>query len=218
MRIHFYNSIRFRLLFSLLLATIFVVGVSLFTSKKLFEKEFTAIAHNQMKTSFKDIEAHIEIVGQIGLMWAKHFSLEEELVRIIKSGDSGKLETYAIQKLEESSADTLILTDNKGRVIVRGHNRNQGDSLLHWNIVQNTLKNKSPEVAIVSDLESFIIYASALVYSKESNLPLGVLLIGHSLNDAFLNNIKENESIEITIVRSRAIMASTFRNSEREFK
>ncbi|MCP4040801.1 MAG: response regulator, partial [Gammaproteobacteria bacterium] len=114
--------------------------------------------------------------------------------------------------LEESTADLAIILDPKGRILVHSETPERtGDSLMSWQIVRKVVLNQDSSSSIVQELDNFIIYSSGLMRSQSETGELtAIVLVGYAINDPLINNLSRNTNVGITMVRRRAVMASTF--------
>ncbi|MFQ5454683.1 MAG: ATP-binding protein [Nitrospirota bacterium] len=201
-------GVKLILVYTLIILCGSIIGVYL--SIKIASTEFKKLLSHQFKSTLHITENIIDIIGQTGLMLSKNLAMDSRLNRLIAENDRDKIADYIISSMEKASADALILIDRDGQVIIRGHDlNNYGDSLLHLNMVGEAIVNQVPSTYILQDFQNLIIYSSGIIYDTKNDFA-GVLLLGYAINDRFLENLKRDTGIDITIVRDRAVMASTF--------
>ncbi|MBT3473783.1 MAG: response regulator [Gammaproteobacteria bacterium] len=149
-----------------------------------------------------------------GLAWSNHFILDHPLIQSITNGTPEAIGLRAETLRKESTADAIIILDIHGTILYHSFTPERlGASLMSWNIVRNSLLGESLDSSIVQDLDNFIIYSPSLVSDNLGEI-IGLVLVGYAINDHLLQNISQESQIEITLVRRRAVMASTFSRPE----
>ncbi len=207
-KIPFYRRIIFKFLFLVIIVLSMVFGISfMITAKNTEEREARALVEN-FATSQHITENFIELVGQVSQIWAKEIVLSHMPKATIKDKNLTKIDSLIETQKEIASADAIIFLNKDGIVISQaGSIHKNGDSLIHYDIVWQTLQAQEPITKIARENESFILYSSAVIESK--NELMGILLVGYFINDIFLENVKKNINLEIALIGNSAIMSST---------
>lgn len=210
MQLPFYRSLRFKIigLFTLLIFAGAVVGS--LTSINLADREFRRVLHDQFHGTTGVVENFFNLVSQMALIWSAQISSDPELISALNNGQ----EESAIARLEElkqrARADSIIWLDRRGKVLHHSAAPEQhGNSLMSWRIVRSAVLEKQQDSSVVQDLGNFLIYSTGLLHDQNGKFS-GALVLGYGINDELISQIKKNTHIDITIVRRRAVMASTF--------
>ena len=212
--IPFYRRLHIRViaLFAVVLLAIEVIAaVSVI---RMAKDEFRHTMDESFHTTITMAENFFSLVGQMGLNWSRHFIIDDRLDTLL--GQHGKdLTVYLDHLKEESTADVIILLDNRGRVVAHsGKPELNGKSLMSWNIVRKAVLDEEDRITIVQDMNSLVIYSPTIVYKEDGKSVLGLVLVGYVVNDALISGMKKDTLTDITIVRRRGVMASTFNTQE----
>ena len=212
-KIPVHKSIRFKLIgaFTVVVLAASVAGAMI--SIRIAEREFREIIYKHFHTTTLITENFIDFLGQTALMRAKALAADEVLARHLAGGSEEEAIKYISEQMRAASADMLILIDREGHVVARGHEpESRGDSIIGVDMVRKTLGEGEPTTSIVRDRNNFIVFASALIPGEITGEAEGAVLVGYSINDTFVENIKKNMDMDIAIIRDRAVMAATIRD------
>jgi diguanylate cyclase (GGDEF)-like protein len=218
MQLPFYKRLSARitgLIFTIvLLLTFFGYISSEFQAQNSFEKTIS----EHFKTTRKMIEGTFNLVGEMAQIWSQHFIYDDDLIDALLKGDHLRVSKQLNQLKQEAAVDEVILLDPDGTVLFDAAlPSREGLSLITWKMVRDTVQSgKLSDHSVISDFGNFLIYAINEFRIGPSKQLFGYILLGYSINDALLNNIKQDTPIDITIVRQRAVMATTFvKNKQR---
>lgn len=188
-----------------------------FTAINLSKEKFHHTMRDSFNTTVAMTENFFSLVGQMGQGWNRHFIKDEQLAVMLDTLDESTTTNFInyINHIKDmSTADVVILLDEQGRVIVHTEKPGQsGESMMSWKMVRKALSDHKVEVSIIQDLNSLIIYAPNLLYGKKGAVN-GVVLVGYVINDELISGMKKDTLTDMTIVRRRGVMASTF-NTEK---
>ena len=192
--------------------------LGLFGARYIAERDFHTLLHRQFRIASNMAENAFSQIGQMGLNETKHFLLHHELHDAIDSKNTQIIQTQMEDLLKESNADITILLDHQGRVFYHSQDPQQtGVSRISHSIVRNAILNNEDSISILQELDNFIIYASGRLLTPKNRLK-AIILIGYAINDPLIKNLSKNTDIGITLVRRRAIMASTFNEQNKRLK
>lgn len=210
-----HRRLRFRL--PVLLAVMVLAGslVGALAAIHATERQFRAMLDEQFLFAVETTQNLFDLVGQMGLIWANHFTGERSLVDSMERGDRAALAARVPALVAESSADMVILLDREGRVLHRSHDPARGgDSLLFLKLARDAVMGGEVGSTVVQEANNFVVYSSGLVRNAGGER-VGVVLVGYLVNDRFLDGVRKNTRVDITVVRRRAVMASTFNSGAR---
>lgn len=182
---------------------------------QITEREFNKLIDQQFENTTGMVEGFFSTIEQMALVWGKHFTAAPPFLDAVAKNDKFEITKYLKKIQNDSTADVVIWIDQNGKVIYDSVDSTRvGRSLLSWSIVRDAINENETSSGIISDLGNFIIFGSApLVTGTPNNKELkGVVLVGFVINDMLLQQIKRDTEIDITIVRRRAVMASTYNN------
>ncbi len=198
--------------------------ISWYSTLEFAEREFRQLLLRQFSIAAALSENGIALIGQMGLIWAHHSTLDEQLREAVEQNASGRYEKRLQILADEARADVAILVDRNG--IILAHNMKPeliGRSLMSWSPVRKALLAGEPTTAILQDMGNLIIYSSSLMKgdhteARDDNVLLGGLLFGYAANDELLQQLSADTYTGMTLVRRRAVMASTFNNQEQRLR
>ena len=209
--IPFYRQLRFKVITLFASIVLIVELVAGFVATNLGVEQFRDSLHEKFQTTFAMSENTFSLVGQMGLAWVDHFVIGEGLSALVEWGEQGVVKDHIATLKNDASADVLIVLDQKGQIVAHTEGESLiGESLMSWYMVRKAMHQKEIVVSIVQDQTSLIIYVPGILYDESGAEVRGMVLIGYVINDALISNISKSTLIDITVVRRRGIMASTF--------
>ena len=213
--IPFYRRLRFRVIALFAAVVLLVEIIAGVMVVRLAEQEFYRATHENFHTIETMTENFFSLVGQMGENWSRHFTDSNHLSSAFSSHDM-TINPALIKRFKEaSSADVIILLDEKGAIIAHSEDSKLlGESLMSWQLVRKAVLDHDIKFSIVQDQNSLIMYSPTLYHDKGSDTVLGVALVGYVINDALISGMKKDTLSDITIVRRRGVMASTFNTQE----
>ncbi len=214
-KIPFYRRLRFKFILAYSLIILLGSVTTAYFVINIVDTDFRKLLLKQFNTTIQTTENFIDFLGQTSLSTANHLTTNDDLLSLVTKDRREEMVDHVVYLMESISADTIVLLDRDGTVLVRGHDpENYGDTLKSISIVRKALVEKVPSTSIVQELQNFMVFSSGIIYGEDSKEVRGVILVGHLINDEFVENIKKNVNLDITIVRDRAVMASTLYKGE----
>jgi len=213
--IPFYDKLHFRVTVLMAIVVILVEIIVGLTVLTLAKDKFRHTMHDSFNTTVAMAENFFSLVGQMGLGWNRHFIEGEQLAAVLERQGKAEIPDFVARIKDESTADIVILLDNKGRVIADTEKpERRGESLKSWQMVRKAVSDREAMVSVIQDINSLIIYSPSLLYSKNGDSLIGVVLAGYVINDELISGMKKDTLTDITIVRRRGVMASTYNTQE----
>jgi hypothetical protein len=206
----FYRSLRFKIitLFSVVILLGSIAGAV--TSIRMAEQEFRQLLHEQFHSTTGIVENFFDLVSQMALIWAGQMGDDPKLKEVLAQGQDEPFIAHLNRLKQQARADSVIWLDTRGRVKYHSADPGRkGNSLMSWRIVRSAVLKQQSDSSVVQDLGNFIIYSTALLHDNNGDFS-GILLVGYAINDQLIQQIKKETEIDITLVRRRAVMASTF--------
>ena len=135
----------------------------------------------------------------------------EALVLAVVEGNVAELQRRSVQLMKQIHSDFITVSDAQGKVIVRGHSDQKGDSVMNQGTVQRALK---------AEVTSGIVAGTAVPFSIRAGAPIlrqgkvvGTLSVGASLtHDAFVDSLKKAFDVEVTVFKGDTRVATTIVN------
>ncbi len=217
-KIPFYRRLDFRIiaLFSLVLFIGSLLG--LFYARHITKYDFHTLLNRQFRIASNMAENAFAQIGQMALNGANHFLLHPELNQAIDMQDYKAITEQMDALHKESNADIVVLLDQRGYVLYHSENPQQlGKSRISQSIVREVIINGKIGSSILQELDNFIIYSSGRMLTSNNHLK-AIILVGYAINEPLIINLSKNIDIGITLVRRRAIMASTFNQGGQRLK
>ncbi len=218
MQLPFYKRLSTKIISSIFMIVLLLTFFGYITSEYQAQKSFEKTISQHFKTTRMMIEGTINLVGEMAKIWSQHFIYDDDLTDALLKGDRLSVGKQLNQLKFEAAVDEVILLDPDGKVLFDATlPTREGLSLVTWKIVRDTIQTgELSKHSVISDFDNFLIYAINEFRIGPSRQLLGYILLGYTINDTLLNNIKQDTPVDITIVRQRAVMATTFvKNSSR---
>ncbi|MDP2690676.1 MAG: diguanylate cyclase [Deltaproteobacteria bacterium] len=212
------GSVRFKLI-SIYAVMIFAGSIiGGYISIRIAENGFRDVLRHQFESTINVTGNFIGLLGQTGMILAGDIASDGELEKLMAGGRSKALSDHVSALMKRTGADALVLVDGEGRVITRGHDNggSSGESLASVKLVRDTLAQKASGSAIIRDNGRFVVYSSGVINGQRG--AAGAVLIGYVINDRFLDNVKKNTNVDITLVRDGMVEASTIRLGEKRMQ
>lgn len=134
-----------------------------------------------------------------------------EFPRAVAAKDYDKVRAMSRAAMQRAASDFMTVTDDKGKVIARGHSAKRGDDVTNQETVVVALGGK-PAAAVVAGTEvPFTIRASQPIM-HEGKL-VGTLSIGTSLvTPAYIDWLKSMGALEVTIFKGDTRVMTTIQD------
>ena len=214
--IPFYRRLNFRIV-SLFTLVLFVGSLaSLFSTLYIAEQDFRSILHRQFQTASNMAENSFALIGQMAMHGTNHFLQVPRLHDAIDAQDSISTTAEMDTLAQELNADITVLLDSRGRILYHSEDPQQlGKSRMSLRIVREAIIDSKVGTSILQELDNFIIYSSGrILINKDPARLKAIILVGFAINDQMIKNLSKNADVGLTMVRRRAIMASTFNHDE----
>ena len=214
--IPFYHRINVKLTAVLL---IFLIVFSLANAAifmRISRDAFDKVVRGEFETMLKTIENIIQLQAESLKVWTRHFTEDEkDISGYLSNKDLTGLHDFFLRKHKDTFPYVITLLDSSGKVVHRSNESvTQGDSLIHIDIVKKALAGEFENVAIVNEFNRFMLYISTPIFHEQ--YIVGAVLIGVLIDNHFTEKIKGDTNIDLTIIRDRAVMASTLKDRLKE--
>ncbi|MFC1673148.1 HAMP domain-containing protein, partial [Pseudomonadota bacterium] len=211
----FYRRLGFKVVGAFIALTLTALGVSAYVSVHLAGKGFDRVVHQEFQSTLHFNANFLNSQGTNWTNWARHMTIDERqhgLGHTVLNGNRDDVATYITEHLPTAFSGATTVVDANGRVLHRTHLPSEyGDTLAHVGIVRLALRKREIHVAIVNELNKFMLYAAAPLVVDDKIA--GALLIGSAVDNAFVEDIKRNTEVELAVVRDRAVMGSTLKDA-----
>ena len=185
---------------SLVLLSVAIVGiltiiVSYLSISNGFEKESIVALHTYKKV----IDANITRLKQMYSGLARSQALRQNIINGLKTRDHSKLQTMEKELINAGQTEFMVITDDKGEVISRGHNDNFGDSIADQHCVKQALSGENCVTIEAGKVVKVSLRASSPV--KDNGNIIGTIIVGMNItgSNKFVDEIKALMDIEATI-------------------
>ncbi|MBQ7607825.1 MAG: cache domain-containing protein [Desulfovibrionaceae bacterium] len=210
---------RFSIMFKSTAVLIFCILVGalviFLTSQYFVSNGFDRSFHQELQTMRHIVDDTYANQKKMLSHQAKMLSHMVTLAQAYRSGEASAFKRFAEQKLRECQVDFLILFDNKGTVLARGHSHDKGDSFANVDIVRVALGGSAFSEALNLKKGGLSVGAAAPVFVDGSQV--GVVLLGNLFSThALVDEIKKVTGLEMTIFsEDTRISTSLQRNGAR---
>jgi diguanylate cyclase (GGDEF)-like protein/PAS domain S-box-containing protein len=212
LRLPFYRRISVKLTFAYLTVTALIMGATGLLNIRFTEDGYERLIARQFQSTLK---VHEEFIDQVSLAtetWAQHLASEPEVQGYFLSNSPQLMPEY-IRQYESAGLlqfRTLLLSPKGDLLFDITPFENGPKSFASTEIVKNTIKTRRPHSAILHDGNQFTLFSVAATVLD--NQLLGLVMIGKVLDQPFVEQVSAATGIDITVVRERAVMASTLKD------
>jgi len=208
-RLPFYRQISFKLSVAYLIVTAIILATLTLFNTQFTQKGYERLVQQQFQSTLQVSEDFIDQVSLATETWSKHLASEPEIVGYFLSTTPSIRPVY-IEQYESSGLlqfRTLLL-NHKGELIYDLTEKTPAGTLfITSDIVKHTLTTGETSSAILHDGNQFTLFSvSPALFDGKI---IGLVMIGKTLDSQFIKQVSEATGIDITIVRERAVMAST---------
>jgi hypothetical protein len=188
---------------------IFLVTTVLFTF--LLLKNINDQNINRLKTDVKVLNFAIESKKSENLSDAIVVAQSNEIISGINDSDRLKLFSYLENYILSKKGSTLIVTDENGKVLARGEDRDKyGDSLSGDPLVERVVTGQvASTVASQDGPVAPVISVIGGSPIKDGDQIIGAVISGSTLDNAFVDGIKNATGLESSIYSGNILSATT---------
>mgnify|MGYP000043438066 FL=1 len=208
----FHKRFGFKLSASYILILGIVLLVASLISLHISQTMFARLIRSQFEYSLDITEKLIEQQIQGQETWALHLSDEPKLIQILKTPKIEDITLFLVEHQAVFFHDTsIILLNNQAQVIYHSNDCNcLNNSFLGIDVVNKTVKSKKINSAIITRENHFSFYSVAPVFtSTEDKTVIGYIIVVKIIDHKLLKEFAKVTHLDISIVRDRAIMATT---------
>ena len=189
---------------------IFLLTAIFFTSVSLINLR-TDVLQN-LKTNVAVLKFTIESKKEEELSNAQVIAQNPEVIKALAEGDKKTLEDFATASLLAKKEATLIITSESGEVIMRGEDPEKiGGSLSDNHLVKKALEGTNSSSMITKEgVMAPVVSVQAAVAVKANNETIGSVLTGSTIDNAFVDGLKEATGLDASIYGDNIRSATTF--------
>ena len=210
-RARFSIGLKLSLVFTVTLMATFALGAYLIQNST--SKTIETILHEKFDQSLNMAENYFDLLSQTTHFLALNIAEDHSLLRLFFMNDKKAITDYLIDKKTDYQCDQIVLLDKEGDILTQaGQLPFNALNLRAYELIEKTYESKHFQSAILRQGDLFVYYTSAPMLFNDTIE--GVVLIGLSINDAMLQNIKKQTNMEFSIIGDRAMAATSFSMSE----
>jgi len=196
-------SLRTKLALLLLLVTVVTMSLSAgFVLSTLTDFVDREIIEDELRNDNRSVQLILNLRQKEALADAETMALFDDLQAATRADDRQTLTTIARRIMQERNLDYLVVTDEQGVVLARGHAPDRfGDELGHLEIVSKPLSGIT--MAGFTQPPNHPLVAAGGVPIFERMLPyklLGVVVAGFTLDQTSLTELKETIGEDISLI------------------
>lgn len=183
-----------------------IVVTSVFSIILVGQIEKSASA--SLLTNARVLDLRISSLKEEALAKTKFISSRSDLAEAMAKNDFQNLQKLAESYLEKEKLGFLLITDKNGEVALRAHSlAKKEDDLSHEKAIGEAIRGLDFVEIEYSEAEKFSIRAASPLISKGK--PIGAVVGGFLLDNAFLDNMKGITGLEATIYYGDKVVATT---------
>ncbi|KAF0234526.1 MAG: methyl-accepting chemotaxis [Desulfovibrionaceae bacterium] len=184
---------------SVVILSVLVTSIGLFlVSSHYIRSGFDAESREGVKVIQGIVEKQIESDMQNVYAATESLAQNTGLIEALAQRDTKALKTLLRRQMEILKVDNMLVSDEKGIIVVRAHDDKAGDSGLFLISLASALKDK-PLVGIErGNVVKFAVRAACPI--KREGAIIGAVAMGNSLiGEKFVDDIKNGTGLEVTL-------------------
>jgi hypothetical protein len=197
------------MIFTTTIVVIFLLTTVSFTSLLLRNLENETLS--RLETDIKVLSFAIDSKKAESLSDSVVLAQNPDVIALVEEKSRPKLNDIAQSYLLTKKQSFLVITSETGQVLARGEDRERvGDSLSNDPLVKRALLGQSASSVITKDgvLAPQISISSATPVIKEG-VVLGAVMTGVSIDNAFVDGVKNATSLEASLYADNILSATT---------
>ncbi len=211
-RLPFYRQISVKLTLAYLTVTALILATTTLFHIQFSQKGYERLIQEQFHSTLKVNEDFIDQASLATETWSQHLASEPEIQGYFLSEHTSIMPLYINQYEGAGLLQFRTLLLNTQGVLLSDLTQQtpSGTNFITNDIVKNTLHTGETHSAILHDGNQFTLFSVApcLLDGKT----IGLVMIGKVIDHPFIEQVAQATGIDITIVRERAVMASTLKN------
>lgn len=188
---------------------IFLITTVTFTRLLLSNLEHETL--RQLETDAKVLQLALDRTKSQLISDTQSFAQNPSVLQAIPAVSRKPLSDLAENYLLAKKQSTLVIVNETGRVITRGEDRERvGESLVNDSLIKRALAGQSVSSIITKEgivAPGVYIYAASPI--KSGTTLLGAVLMGVSIDSAFVDGIKDATGLESSIYAGNLVSATT---------
>jgi len=211
-RLPFYQRFGFKLSTSYILVLSVVLFSAGLITLKISQNIFEQLVRSQFENALTVNENFIKQYTQSMETWVKHLADEPKLQQALITPTTQEFDAFITEHQAIFFLDTSVIMLNKqAKVIYKSHECDcLGNSFLGIDVVNQTYRQHKIHSAIVHEGNHFSLYSVSPVFSSnDSKDVIGFVIVARYIDHSFAEVLKKNTNLDTSIVRDRAIMATT---------
>lgn len=198
------------MIFSSAVLTIFLVTTVTFTS--LLVNNLKEETLKQLETNTKVLDLALKSKKEQNLSDAQVLAQNPEIKKAISAKTSKVLTDTAQSFLVAKRLASVTIVDGNGQVVARGEDPERvGDSLSDNTLVKRALLNQTSSSIVVQQgvVSPKLIMISAAPISQDPKKQIGAVLVGTTIDNSFIDNVKKASSLEASVYAGDTLSATT---------
>lgn len=195
-------SIRSKLALALLALTVLTVGISVALSLNRLSLYINDQAIDELLDDRQSVQLIIRLHQKDARADSAALALRGDLQRAVAERDHGTIQRIIEQYMRQQGSDTITITDANGIVLARAHAPDRyGDDITARSVVEWSLEGQTVET--LEYVEGGSIYAVGgvpLIDTNESQMMLGTIIVGQTLDQAFVDDLKDSTSEDVSLI------------------
>lgn len=202
------------LVFTSVALVAFVVTVTIFTGLLLANMQSATL--DQLASDNKIMNLALDGKKAELSAYAKALAENSQLVDAFKKNDVAFIQATAEAKLLDAKINSLLIMDANGKILARGEDSQKiGDSLSDNGLVKRALAGQSrASLAVVDGPVAPVVFVRAGEPVKDGDKIIGVVMTSLSIDNAFVDGIKDTTGLETAVYGGDTLSASTVVGSD----
>ena len=218
---YLFKSLTTQIFFTYVFSIVVIFLITGITFSFLLVKNVESDTVNKLQTDIKILNYVLESKSSQILSDTLYLAQNPETKIAMSDVTKNKLKTLTREILLAKKLDTLVITDENAKVLIRAEDFERfGDSLSSDEMIKKALLGAPAVGAYLKEetLTSVILLKSAVPVISDDSAditgvsPAGVVIAGTSIDNAFADGVKKATGLEINIFSENKISATTLTN------
>lgn len=193
------------------------VSISVYYVSQKFNETAMSIINEEFEQTMTLVENYFDLLEQSNYFFANALAQDEKIVTAFKQKDTKRVTELLEEQRSAMQLDELVILNRNGNIIAQTGLLNfSGINIRHYHHIKESLSKGEFFSGIIRQDDVFVYYTTAVI--KEEAELIGLVMVGLAITNRVMQGIKNNTSMEFSIVGDRAMAATSMREQEDSLK
>jgi diguanylate cyclase (GGDEF)-like protein len=176
------------------------------------DKTIDKIVQEEFEQSLNMAQNYFDFLAQSANLTAVNVAEDHALQQLFIDRRFGDYAAYLEHRRHDLNCDQILTLDHQGELLAQaGSLPFEGSELMHYGFVRKALESHTFQSSIIRQGDVFVLYAATPLNLDNTDERLeGLIMVGLTLNNVLMQNMKKSTKMEFSIVGDRAMAATSF--------